>query len=295
MYVRIAELITAIITPFDAYGEIDEDAFEQVIEHVISRGSDGIIVAGTTGESPTLSIQEKKRIFKLALHVVDGRIQVIAGTGTYDTKESIALTKTATDIGVDGIMAVTPYYNRPSQKGLYAHFKAISMATDLPIMLYHIPSRASVYLEPETIVRLSQITNIRSLKDAAGNIGDTTKIIKQTDSDFKIYSGDDAMTLPLMAVGSNGVVSVASHVIGNEMKEMMHTFLQGDVQRASSMHTHLSSVMNGLFTTASPTLVKEMLEQIGLCQSNVRLPLVQANETEKAAIQQLIKRYNIGL
>lgn len=287
-------LLTAIVTPFNELDHIDQDAFELVINHVINQGSDAIIVAGTTGESPTLTTKEKEQLFELAVEIVNKRIPVIAGTGTYNTEQSVSLTKRATKIGVDGVMAVTPYYNRPSQQGLYAHFCSIAEATDLPLMLYHIPSRTSVHLDIETIIRLSTVKNIRSLKDAAGNLGETTHILKQTDPNFIIYSGDDAMTLPYLSIGSHGVVSVAAHVIGEEMNQMIHAFHEGNVQQAANLHKHLTPLIDGLFTTTSPTLIKEMLNQINIPVGSVRLPLVEATESEKQTVRHLIRQYNIG-
>lgn len=291
---NVGTLLTAIVTPFTSHDTIDQDAFKQLIEHVIKQGTDAIIVAGTTGESPTLTTSEKELLFELAVEIVNERIPVIAGTGTYNTKQSVSLTKRATDIGVDGIMAVTPYYNRPSQQGLYAHFEAMSEATHLPMMIYHIPGRTSVHLDVETVIRLSTIKNVRSLKDAAGNLGETTNILKKTDPHFTVYSGDDVMTLPFLSIGSHGVVSVAAHVIGAEMKQMINAFVRGDVLRAARLHTELTPLMEGLFTTTSPTLIKEMLNQINIPVGSVRLPLVEATEREKQTVSHLIEQYNIG-
>lgn len=291
----LAEVITAVVTPFDEQGQIDPDRFERLIEHVITQGSDQIIVAGTTGESPTLSVSEKEFLFQLAVDIVKDRIPVIASTGTYNTNDSITLTKRATDIGVDGIMTVTPYYNRPSQQGLYAHFEALAQATHVPMMVYHIPGRTSVHLDIETIVRLSRLKNIRSLKDATGNIEETTHVLSKVDPSFKIYSGDDVMTLPHLAIGGSGVVSVASHVVGTEMKNMVDAYANGDIQQARHMHQYLAPLMKGLFATTSPTLIKEMLNQMHMPVGSVRLPLVEANREEKKAVKVLIQQYNIGL
>lgn len=288
------ELLTAIITPFNTDKNIDVDAFERIIEHVIAQGSDGIIVAGTTGESPSLSSEEKITLFATAVEVVNERVKVIAGTGTNNTKASVDESKLATKVGVDGLMAVTPYYNRPTQLGMFKHFQAIASCTDLPIMLYHIPSRASVVLDVETIVQLSHIRNIRSLKDASGNIEATTEVIRQTDPYFNVYSGDDVLTLPLMSIGATGVVSVASHVIGKEMKQMMHSFLAGEVQKSAQIHANLTPLMNSLFKTTSPIMIKEMLAQLGVANSDTRLPLDQASDVDKDLIASLITTYNLS-
>ena len=218
---------TAMITPFDAKGHIDFPKTTQLINHLLENGTDSLVVAGTTGESPTLSKQEKIALFKHVVKVVEKRVPIIAGTGSYNTYESIELTKQAELAGVDAVMVVGPYYNKPNQEGLYQHIKAVAESTKLPVMIYNIPGRSVVNIEPETIIRLSEIQNIVAVKEASGNLNKITKIIASTPDDFYVYSGDDSLTLPLLSVGGTGVISVASHVIGKEMQEMVSTFLDG--------------------------------------------------------------------
>lgn len=229
---NFGKIITAMVTPFDTNGDIDFAATGELIEHLIANGTDGLVVAGTTGESPTLSAAEKLALFKFTAEQVNGRIPVIAGTGSNDTRSSIALTVQAEQTGVDAIMLVTPYYNKPSQEGMFQHFKAIAEATHLPIMLYNIPGRSAVNMTPETIIRLSAVDNIVSVKEASGNLDAASSIIENTPDDFTLYSGDDGLTLPLMAIGADGIVSVASHIIGDEMQAMIADFVSGNTTEA---------------------------------------------------------------
>jgi len=209
--VNFGKLLTAMVTPFDQENRMDMLKIEQLIEHLITHQTEGLIVAGTTGESPTLTKKEKTTLFEKAVSVVNGRIPIIAGTGSNNTSETIELTKQAEAIGVDGILLVTPYYNKPNQAGLYEHFKTIAEATKLPVMLYNIPGRTMVHMTVETIVALSEVDNIVSIKESSGNLDAISQIIEQTGEDFSVYSGDDSLTLPLKSIGANGVVSVSSH------------------------------------------------------------------------------------
>ncbi|MBO8173000.1 MAG: 4-hydroxy-tetrahydrodipicolinate synthase [Bacillaceae bacterium] len=284
---NFGQVLTAMVTPFDQNNEVDFEATSKLIRHLISNGSDGLVVAGTTGESPTLSKDEKIQLFRHVVEVVDGRVPVIAGTGSYNTAESIALTREAERCGVDGIMLVAPYYNKPSQEGLYQHFKAIAESTTLPVMLYNIPGRSVVNISVETIVRLSRIENIVAVKEASGNLDAMAEIIQQTDADFSLYSGDDSMTLPVLSIGGRGVVSVASHVIGNEMKQMVSAYFNGEVQEAARLHRELLPMMKALFAAPSPTPVKAALELTGVQVGSVRLPLVPLTDEEMAALKQV--------
>ncbi|WP_188455518.1 4-hydroxy-tetrahydrodipicolinate synthase [Virgibacillus oceani] len=280
------QVLTAMITPFDQHGEIDFKATRKLINHLIANGSDGLVIAGTTGESPTLTTEEKAGLFKFVVDIAGGRVPVIAGTGSNNTKASITLTKQAQEAGVDGIMLVAPYYNKPSQEGLYQHFKAIADSTALPVMLYNIPGRSVVNMSVDTIVRLSQVKNIVSVKEASGNLDQMAEIISQTPDDFSLYSGDDGLTLPTLAIGGNGVVSVASHIIGNEMQNMVSSYQNGDVAGAEAMHRNLLPIMKALFQSPSPTPVKEALNMLGMdAGNNVRLPLIPLNAEEKNALQ----------
>lgn len=290
---NFGKIITAMVTPFDANGDIDFPATEKLIEHLIANGSDGLVVAGTTGESPTLTAAEKLALFKFTAEKVNGRIPVIAGTGSNDTRSSIALTKQAEEAGVDGIMLVTPYYNKPAQEGLFQHFKAIAEATRLPIMLYNIPGRSAVNMAPETIIRLSAVSNIVSVKEASGNLDAASMIIDGTPDGFTVYSGDDGLTLPLMAIGADGIVSVASHIIGNEMQEMITNFTSGNIKEAAAQHRKLLPVMNALFAAPNPVPVKTALQLLGVEMGKVRLPMIPLNDEETVTLRQLLEAGNI--
>src|SRR5690625_3581118 len=242
-----------MVTPFDEHNELDLEKTSLLLEHLLNNGTDGIVVGGTTGESPTLTTEEKLALYKHVVIVVNGRVPVIAGTGSNNTKETIELTKEVENIGVDGILLVAPYYNKPNQDGLYEHFKAVAESTFLPIMLYNIPGRSVVNMSVDTTVKLSKIPNIVSIKDASGDLDMMSEIIERTDDDFTLYSGDDGLTLPALSVGATGVVSVASHIIGLEMKEMIDAFQNGDIQKAASIHRKLLPKMNALFLAPSPS------------------------------------------
>ncbi|MEH7011350.1 4-hydroxy-tetrahydrodipicolinate synthase [Neobacillus niacini] len=285
---NFGQVLTAMVTPFDQHGEIDYNATRTLVNYLIANGTDGLVVAGTTGESPTLTTEEKIALFKFVVEVSAGRVHVIAGTGSNNTRASISLTKQAEEAGVDGIMLVTPYYNKPSQEGLFQHFKAIAEATSLPVMLYNIPGRSVVNMSVETIVRLSEISNIVTVKEASGNLDAMAEIISRTPDDFTLYSGDDGLTLPVLAIGGAGVVSVASHIIGNEMQEMITQFKNGRVQEAAASHRSLLPIMKALFAAPNPTPVKTALNMQGVQVGDVRLPMVPLNEEEKSALKNFL-------
>jgi 4-hydroxy-tetrahydrodipicolinate synthase len=280
---------TAMVTPFDRKGNIDFTKTTQLIQYLIENGSDSLVVAGTTGESPTLTKEEKIALFRHVVKVVNGRVPVIAGTGSNNTHASIELTKKAIEAGVDAIMLVAPYYNKPSQEGLFQHFKAIAESTTLPVMLYNIPGRSSVNVSADTIIRLSEIENIVAVKEASGDLDSMTEIISHTSDDFMLYSGDDGLTLPVLSIGGTGIVSVASHIIGNEMQEMVAAFTGGNHLEAAGLHQKLLPVMKGLFTSPNPTPVKTALQMKGLDVGSVRLPLIPLTEVERAKLSQLLQ------
>ncbi|MED4207400.1 4-hydroxy-tetrahydrodipicolinate synthase [Neobacillus mesonae] len=285
---KFGQVLTAMVTPFDQQGEVDVNAVKNLVNHLIATGTEGLVVSGTTGESPTLTTEEKVELFQLVVEAAAGRVPVIAGTGSNNTRASIALTKKAEEAGVDGIMLVVPYYNKPSQEGLYQHFKAIAESTSLPIMLYNIPGRTSVNMSADTIVRLSEIDNIVAVKEASGNLDVMAEIIERTPEDFLLFSGDDALTIPVLSIGGAGVISVASHIIGNEMQEMINQFRSGDIQGAAAAHRRLLPIMKGLFAAPNPTPVKAALNMMGVPVGGVRLPLVELNEEEEQALQSLL-------
>ncbi|WHY75389.1 4-hydroxy-tetrahydrodipicolinate synthase [Neobacillus sp. WH10] len=285
---NFGQVLTAMVTPFDQNGEIDFNATRDLVNYLIANGSDGLVIAGTTGESPTLTTEEKAALFKFVVKVVDGRVPVIAGTGSNNTRASISLTTLAEEAGVDGIMLVVPYYNKPSQEGLFQHFKAIADSTVLPVMLYNIPGRSVINMSVDTIVRLSKIDNIVAIKEASGNLDAMAEIISLTADDFTLYSGDDSLTLPVLVIGGAGVVSVASHIIGNELQEMINNFKNGHLKEAASAHRHLLPIMKALFAAPNPTPVKAALNMTGIKVGSVRLPLVPLNSEEKLALQRVL-------
>ncbi|MFK9093510.1 4-hydroxy-tetrahydrodipicolinate synthase [Bacillus salipaludis] len=285
---NFGQVLTAMVTPFDQNGDVDFDATKELVNYLIANASDGLVVAGTTGESPTLTTEEKVALFKYVVEVVDGRVPVIAGTGSNNTRASISLTKQAEEAGVDGIMLVVPYYNKPSQEGLFQHFHAISESTVLPVMLYNIPGRSAINMSVDTIVRLSKVDNIVAIKEASGNLDAMAEIISQTPDDFSLYSGDDGLTLPVLAIGGTGVVSVASHIIGNEMQEMVNSFKNGHLKDAASAHRSLLPIMKALFAAPNPTPVKAALNMTGINVGGVRLPMVPLTIGEELGLKEIL-------
>jgi 4-hydroxy-tetrahydrodipicolinate synthase len=286
--VHFGRVATAMVTPFDNKGHVDFIKTTKLVNYLIDNGTDSLVVAGTTGESPTLSKEEKLALFEHVVKVVDNRIPVIAGTGSNNTYASVELTKKAEEIGVNGIMAVGPYYNKPNQEGLYQHFKAIAESTKLPVMVYNIPGRSAVNIHPDTIIRLAAIPNIVAVKEASGDLNAMTKIIANTPEDFVLYSGDDSIALPVLAIGGAGVISVASHVIGKEIQNMVQSFLNGNTEKAAKIHQTYLPIMQGLFAAPSPVPVKTALQLKGLDVGTVRLPLVPLTEQERITLAKLL-------
>jgi len=276
---------TALVTPFRD-GAIDAPAFEKLIEAQISAGITGIIAVGTTGESPTLSHDEREQVIRLAVQVANGRCQVLAGTGSYSTAEAIAATTAAEKLGVDGALIVAPYYNKPSQEGLFRHFSAIARATRLRIMLYNIPGRCGVDIGAETVVRLAaECGNIVSIKEASGSVERVSELRGRLPDAFTILSGDDALTLPFMAVGAVGVVSVASNLLPAEVCALVQAFSNGDVGAAQKSHRRLAGVFKDLFIEPNPVPVKTALSWRGLMSSEVRLPLCEMTPAKEARLR----------
>ncbi|AFH64178.1 4-hydroxy-tetrahydrodipicolinate synthase [Paenibacillus caseinilyticus] len=282
-------LITAMITPFNNDFQIDWEGFETVFDYLIDeQESDSLVICGTTGESPTLTEEEKLQLFEAAVKRAKGRCRIIAGTGSNDTAHSIHLSLAAEKLGVDALLLVAPYYNRPSQEGLYQHFKAVAESVSIPVILYNVPSRSSVNISAETTIRLSQIPNIVATKDCTGT-DQLTQIVSGAAEGFLVYTGDDSAGLPALSVGAHGIVSVASHVVGKQMKQMIEAYLSGDVKQAAKLHGQLLPVFGGLFTFPSPAPVKAALSLKGLPAGGVRLPLVEANEAERKFIASLFE------
>ena len=282
-------VLTAMVTPFDEGTNVDYPQAAALAKRLADSGSDGIVVAGTTGESPTLTDEEKIRLFGTVKEAVAGRAVVVAGTGTNDTRHSIHLTKDAGRAGADAFLLVNPYYNRPSQDGLYAHFKAIAESTGKPCMLYNIPGRTGVNCTPDTIARLAEVRNIVAVKEASGILDQASEIRRKTPAAFEIYSGDDSLTLPILSVGGRGIVSVASHLVGPDIQEMVRSHERGDVRTALQIHLRLFPLFKVLFITTNPVPVKAALNLSGFRVGKPRLPLVEATEKEKEQIQAVLK------
>ncbi|MFJ7830141.1 4-hydroxy-tetrahydrodipicolinate synthase [Peribacillus sp. NPDC097264] len=281
---------TAMVTPFDSKGNVDFQKTTKLVNYLLSNGTDSLVLAGTTGESPTLSSEEKIALLRHVTKVVEKRVPIIMGTGSNNTYASIELTKKAEKNGADAIMLVAPYYSKTNQEGLYQHFKAIAESTTLPVMVYNIPGRASVNIEPETIIRLAEIPNIVAVKEASGDLNAMTQIIAETDEDFALYSGDDALTLPVLAIGGVGVVSVASHVAGNEMQKIVEAFVTGNLSEAARLHQELLPLIKGLFAAPSPAPVKTALQIRGIDVGSVRLPIVPLTEKERLTLISVLNK-----
>lgn len=281
-------LITAMVTPFDQSYQINWTETEKLIDFLIEeQHTDSIVVCGTTGESPTLTEEEIIEFIRFVVKQVNGRCKVIAGTGSNNTYHAIEMSKKAEQLGVDGLLQVAPYYNRPTQEGLYEHFKAIAYATRLPNILYNIPKRTGINIQASTTIRLAAIDNIVGSKEAHSDLDHITTVIANTDPAFKIYSGDDNLTLPMMSIGGYGVISVASHVIGKQMKQMIEEYLNGKVEKAFQLHQQLHPIFKGLFLCPNPVLVKYALTLHGIDAGGVRLPLVKASEEEERFVKNL--------
>jgi 4-hydroxy-tetrahydrodipicolinate synthase len=274
-----------MVTPFDDNLQIDYGKLDRLIEHLIATGTDSIVVAGTTGESPTLSHDEKLALFKYVVEKAAGRVKIVAGTSSNNTAESVTFSQEAEAVGVDGLLLVAPYYNKPSQEGLFQHFKAIAEGVKIPCILYNIPGRTSINMNAATTLRLAQIPNIVATKESSGDFGQISEIAAGAPEGFRIYSGDDFLTLPMLSVGGYGIISVASHVIGSEMKNMINTFLEGNIAEAAKLHQQLYPIFSGLFLATNPTLVKEALRMLGIETGGVRLPLVKADEAFVAEVR----------
>jgi len=292
---KLGRLLTAMVTPFNEKGEVDYGQTRKLASALLNSGSEGLVVSGTTGESPTLIREEELRLFSEVKSVVGERGAVIAGTGSNSTTEALETTKEAERIGVDACLLVVPYYNKPTQEGLYQHFKAIAQGTSLPCILYNVPSRTVTSLSVDTVIRLSQIDNIVGIKEASGNLDQVAKIISGTREDFLVWSGNDSDTMLILALGGYGVVSVASHLVGNQIKKMIENVISGKVNEAASIHHHLLPLVNALFIVSNPIPVKYAVNQVGFNVGKPRLPLVEPDEKTAAVIRDALNNYKIDL
>ena len=276
--VDFGRVLTAMVTPFKENGNVDYDVAAKLAAHLADNGSDTLVICGTTGESPTLSWDEEYQLFTVVLQAVAGKALVMAGCGSNSTKEAIAATEKAAKIGVHGCLQVVPYYNKPPQAGLYQHFQAIAEAMpEFPVLLYNVPGRTGQNLLPETVAKLAEINNIIGIKEASGNVDQASEIRRLTPPDFHIYSGDDSLTLPLLAVGAKGVVSVASHLIGTQLQQMIQAHRSGQVQQATEIHLRLFPLFKALFTTTNPIPLKAALQLCGWQVGSSRPPLCNAS------------------
>lgn len=285
---EMPRLITAMITPFDDKLQVNYAKAAEIAEHLVKNGTEGIVVAGTTGESPVLSDEEKLRLFATVKEQVGSRVSVWAGTGSNNTQHSVELSREAEQLGVDGVLLVGPYYNKPSQEGLYQHFRAIAEAINIPAMVYNIPSRTSSNILPETMARLAQIDNIVALKESSGDMNQVSQLAYLLPEGMKVYSGDDSLTLPMMALGAYGVVSVASHLVGKDIQRMITAFNNGDTREATRIHLALFPIFKGLFITTNPVPLKEAMNILGMEVGGLRLPLTRASQQEHEFIGNML-------
>jgi 4-hydroxy-tetrahydrodipicolinate synthase len=292
---EIGRLLTAMVTPFNPQGQVDFAQAKKLANALLDSGSDGVIISGTTGESPTLSSEEKISLFSEVKNAIGDRGAVIAGTGNYNTTESIELTKAAEQAGVDGAVLVVPYYNKPPQEGLFQHFKAIAQSVHIPCIVYNVTSRTSLNMAYDTTIRLSHIENIVGVKEAGGDLDQIARIIDGSKTGFRVWSGNDSETFYIMSMGGYGVASVASHLVGNQIKHMMELLLKGYVEKAAAEHRRLHSLFKVLFVTSNPIPIKHALNKVGFPVGNHRLPLIPPDEHEAFQIDQVISQYKIDL
>jgi len=290
-------MLTAMVTPFDAAGEVDLKQAQQLTRALIETGTEGIVVAGTTGESPTLTEREKLELFRAVKEAAANDAAVLAGTSTYDTRESVHLSREAEAVGVDGLLLTAPYYNRPNQEGLYRHFEAIAAAVNIPVVLYNIPSRTGINVLPETIVRLSRVPNIVGDKEASGNLDAVSTIVEDSESGFLVWSGDDGFTLPLLSLGGYGVISVCSHIIGRQMRSLIEDFVSGRVVEAAATHRRLLPLINAVMAgpAANPVPVKHVMNQLGMNVGGVRLPLYDLDSDQSATLMTEVRKHKLDL
>ena len=293
--VRLGRLLTAMATPFDQKGEVDYEQAKKLALALLDSGSDGVVVSGTTGESPTLSRDEKLRLLAEVKSAVGKRGAVVAGTGSYNTKESAELTKEAEKAGVDAILLVVPYYNKPTQDGLFEHFEFIASHTTLPCILYNVPTRTITNLTAATTIRLNQIDNIIGTKEASGNFDQVIEIMNGVSDRFLLFSGNDSDTFSILALGGYGVISVASHLVGLQIREMINKAIDGHMAQAAAIHRRLLPLFNSLFIVSNPIPLKYALNYVGFPVGQPRLPLTPPDKKSAASIEATLKKYRLDL
>ncbi len=286
-------IYTALVTPFAGY-KVDEEALKRLIEFQLENGINGIVACGSTGEAATLSYEEHARVIELSIKYVNGAVPVIAGTGSNSTTETVELTQSARKLGADGCLLTTPYYNKPTQEGLYRHYKKVAEEVDIPIILYNIPGRTGINMSPETIARIAQIPNVVGIKEASGSVLQVAEIFRLTKGTFTIVSGDDNLFLPMMSVGAVGVISVISNLMPRALKELYKTFLEEkDVEKARDLNVGLLPIMQAMFVETNPIPVKEALYHMGLVEKEFRLPLCPLSEGNSAFLKGILKEYGL--
>jgi len=292
---ELGRLLTAMVTPFDDEGRVNYDQARRLALALLDSGSDGLVVAGTTGEAPTLTNDEKVRLFKAVKEAVDGRGSVIAGTGTYNTAESVELSRDAERAGVDAVLLTTPYYNKPTQEGIFRHFETIDRAVHIPVILYNIPGRTGVNVTAETMLRLAHVPNVIGVKEASGDLKQIARIIEDAPDYFRVWSGDDEMTLPILSVGGYGIIAVASHLAGTQIREMIDAHFAGDPEKASRLHRRLLPLFSAIMSEGNPTGVKYALNQLGFPVGPFRLPLCDPDPEPAERIMAEVRRHHIDL
>ena len=292
---ELGRLLTAMVTPFDEKGAVDYEQAKKLALALLESGSDGVVVAATTGESPTLVREEETRLFTEVKSALGGRGTIIAYTGSNSTAEAVAATKAAEKIGVDACLSVVPYYNKPTQEGIYQHFKTVAENTSLPIIMYNIPGRVVIKMTVETIVRLSQIDNIVGVKEASGDMGLVAHTLNNASKDFRIWSGNDNDTFHIMALGGYGTIGVVTHLVGRQVKQMMDNLINGKLTQAAAIHRRLVPLVDALFIEPNPAPLKYALGQLGFNVGKPRLPLVEPSEKSAAQIRETLKKHQIDL
>ncbi|MEB3211018.1 MAG: 4-hydroxy-tetrahydrodipicolinate synthase [Leptolyngbyaceae bacterium] len=286
-------VLTAMITPFDDEGHVDYGVAEKLANHLVDQGTDTLVLCGTTGESPTLTWDEEYKLFQVIQTSLQGRAKIIAGTGSNSTREAIEATRIVGELGLDGSLQVVPYYNKPTQQGLYSHFEAIAQACpDVSILLYNVPTRTGCNLQPETVAQLARIDNVIGVKEASGKLDQVSKIRRMAPEDFAVYSGDDGLTLPMLALGATGVVSVASHIAGKQIQSMIRSYESGDVRTATRLHLELTPLFEVLFIETNPTPVKAALRLQGWPVGQTRLPLAPLSSTAEGTLRTVLTDLN---
>ncbi len=290
---NFGRVLTAMITPFNEDYSVNYPAAAELAKYLVAHGNDGLVVAGSTGESATLSADEKLRLFSTILEAVGDRATVIAGTGSNDTLASIRLTREAEKLGVHGAMLVGPYYNKPPQEGFYQHFKMIAEQTELPLIVYNVPGRTASNILPPTIARLSEIPNIVAVKEASGSLDQVSEIVRTARPGFQVYSGDDGLTLPVLAVGGCGIISVAGHAVAERMQQMIGAYLAGDVKKAQTIHLELMPFFKVIFVTTNPIPIKTAINLMGLTGGAFRPPMVPPTPAETEQLRNVMRNLNI--